>query len=69
GKAGLPSHAATSPRQLAQQVMQRYGSEGQPLHDWLLQLETQRYAGTPAGGTPPRLAPLKKQYNQLSWPG
>lgn len=69
GKAGLTSHAATSPRQLAQQVMQRYGSEGQALHDWLLQLETQRYASTPAGGTPPRLAPLKKQYSQLSWPG
>jgi transglutaminase-like putative cysteine protease len=69
GKAGLASHAATSPRQLAQQVIQRYGSKGQALHDWLLQLETQRYAGTPAGGTSPRLAPLKKQYSQLSWPG
>ncbi|MEO8020835.1 DUF3488 and transglutaminase-like domain-containing protein [Polaromonas sp.] len=69
GKAGLASHAATSPRQLAQQVMQRYGSEGQALHDWLLQLEVQRYAAALAGGTPPRLAPLKKQYNQLSWPG
>jgi transglutaminase-like putative cysteine protease len=68
-KAGLTSHAATSPRQLALQVMERYGDEGRPLHDWLLQLEGQRYAGTPAGSAAPRLASLKKQYTQLSWPG
>lgn len=69
GKAGLASHAATSPRQLARQVMQRYGVEGQAVHDWLLQLEAQRYADTPTGRAAPRLAPLKKQYSQLSWPG
>lgn len=66
GKAGLASHAGTSPRQLAAQVLERYGNEGQALYNWLLQLEAQRYAGTPAGGAP--LAQLKKQYARLSWP-
>lgn len=66
GKAGLVSHAGTSPRQLATQVLERYGTEGQPLYNWLLQLEAQRYASSPPGGTP--LAQLKKQYAGLSWP-
>lgn len=66
GKAGLVSHAGTSPRQLATQVLERYGTEGQPLYNWLLQLEAQRYAISPPGGTP--LAQLKKQYAGLSWP-
>jgi transglutaminase-like putative cysteine protease len=66
GKAGLVSHAGTSPRQLATQVQERYGNEGQALYNWLLQLEAQRYASTPAGGTP--LAQLKKQYAGLNWP-
>lgn len=66
GKAGLVSHAGTSPRQLAKQVLERYGTGGQPLYNWLLQLEAQRYASSPSGGTP--LAQLKKQYAGLSWP-
>jgi transglutaminase-like putative cysteine protease len=67
-KAGLDSHGATSPRQLALQVRQRYGDEGQALHDWLLQLEAQRYAVTPTGGAATALAQLKKQYAGLRWP-
>jgi transglutaminase-like putative cysteine protease len=67
-RAGLDSHAATSPRQLARQVLLRYGDEGQALHDWLLQLEAQRYAVTPAGGTATSVALLKKQYAGLRWP-
>jgi len=66
GKAGLVSHAGTSPRQLATQVQERYGNEGQALYNWLLQLEAQRYASTREGGTP--LAQLKKQYAGLNWP-
>ena len=66
GKSGLVSHAGTSPRQLATLVLERYGTEGQPLYNWLLQLEAQRYASSPPGGTP--LAQLKKQYAGLSWP-
>jgi hypothetical protein len=46
----------------------RYGDEGQALHDWLLQLEAQRYAVTPAGGTATSVALLKKQYAGLRWP-
>ncbi len=65
GKAGILSGAATSPRQLALQVLRRHGSQGQAPHDWLLQLELQRYA-VPAGAS---LAQLKKQYRRLSWPG
>lgn len=67
-KAGMASHAGTSPRQLALQVVERYGDEGHALHDWLLQLEAQRYADAPARGAAPGLALLKKQYTQLSWP-
>ncbi|MDW5445173.1 DUF3488 and transglutaminase-like domain-containing protein [Polaromonas sp. SM01] len=63
-RAGLASKAATSPRQLAQQVMQRQGPQGQAIHDWLMQLEAQRYAGK----TGASLAQLKKQYRQLRWP-
>jgi transglutaminase-like putative cysteine protease len=65
GRAGIPSHAATSPRQLALHVLQRHGSRGQDAHDWLMRLETQRYAPAPAAGS---LAQLKKQYGQVNWP-
>lgn len=63
GRAGIPSGTATSPRQLALQVLQRHGKQGQALHDWLMQLEAQRYAGT-AG---PGLSQLKKQYRRLNF--
>ena len=63
-RAGLGSNIATSPRQLAQQVLQSQGVQGQAIHDWLMQLEAQRYAGTTAAS----LAQLKKQYRQLRWP-
>ena len=63
-----PGLTIAQARQLALQVRQRYGDEGQALHDWLLQLEAQRYAGTPAGGSATPLARLKKQYASLSWP-
>jgi len=66
GRAGLASHAASSPRQLAQQVLARQGSDGQELHDWLMQLEAQRYACTTGAGI--TLARLKRQYAGLRWP-
>jgi transglutaminase-like putative cysteine protease len=47
-QAGLESTPATSPRQLARLVAARYGAQGQALHDWLMQLEMQRYAATSA---------------------
>ncbi|MES2685608.1 MAG: DUF3488 and transglutaminase-like domain-containing protein [Pseudomonadota bacterium] len=63
-RGGLASSAASSPRQLAQQVLAQRGSDGQDIHDWLMELEAQRYADG-AGVT---LAGLKKQYAGLRWP-
>lgn len=69
-QAGLESTPATSPRQLARLVAARYGAQGQALHDWLMQLEMQRYAATSA--TPKsqgrQLGLLKQQWSRLSWP-
>ena len=72
-RAGLESTEATSPRQLARQVRQKYGPPGQPLHDWLMQLEMQRYAreaapATPSHGQRQQLAHLKQQFSRISWP-
>ncbi len=65
-KAGIASSAATPPRQLALQALARHGHQAQPLHDWLMQLEAQRYAG--AGPSATSLAQLKRQFRRLSWP-
>lgn len=68
-KAGIPSTPASSPRQLAQEVLARYGqqpgSTAQALADWLLRLEQQRYA---AGKTAPQLHALREEFSRLSWP-
>ncbi len=76
-QAGIDSTPATSPRQLALQVLAKYGgndgsqsgSQAQALHDWLMQLELQRYAAT---STSPRsqlqqLNQLKQQFSRLVW--
>jgi hypothetical protein len=69
--AGIDSDPASSPRQLARQVLARYGrGQGQPWYDWLLQLEALRYAradlSTDARGkVKARLAQLKKQLRRL----
>ncbi|MDB5744784.1 MAG: transglutaminase domain protein [Polaromonas sp.] len=78
-KGGLASTSATSPRQLARQVRQTYGDRGQALHDWLVQLEMQRYAaGSFDAASPtatasrhtqrPPLRQLKRQFRRLHWP-
>ena len=75
-KAGLPSTAATSPRQLAARVLARDGERGRPLHDWLIQLESQRYAATPKEPLArnsdalqaPALQQLRQQFSRLAWP-
>ncbi|MDB5885332.1 MAG: transglutaminase domain protein [Polaromonas sp.] len=65
-QAGIASTPATAPRELARQVLQKYGRQGQALHDWLVQLDIQRYAD-PA--TLPRLlGPLRRQLSRLRWP-
>ena len=75
-KVGIASTPASSPRQLASLVLARYGARGQALHDWLMQLEAQRYAdapGTsagPVGSTHPQAAlrQLRQQFGRLPWP-
>ncbi|CAN7335806.1 transglutaminaseTgpA domain-containing protein [Polaromonas sp. LjRoot131] len=73
-KAGIPSTPASSPRQLAQEVLARYGqqpgSTAQALADWLLRLEQQRYAAAPAaaGKAPPQLQALREEFRRLAWP-
>jgi len=64
---GIDSTAATSPRQLARQLLARYGSQAQPLHDWLMALELQRYASSSAS-QPMDLTELRKKFSQLTWP-
>lgn len=77
-KAGIDSSTATSPRQLAQQVIARQaettpnGINAQALHDWLIALEAERYANAhPQQRTHQhkRLGELKRQFDQLAWPG
>ncbi len=68
GRAGLASSAASSPRQLAEQVLEQQGNDGQAIHDWLMQLEAQRYAASAGVASGIDLARLKKQYDSLRWP-
>ena len=75
-KVGIASTPATSPRQLASLVLARYGERGQALHDWLMQLESQRYANAPdtpaglMGSAQPQAAlrQLRQQFGRLPWP-
>ena len=64
--AGLPSDDATPPRELARRVVAQkahWGSAAQALHDWLHQLELQRYA--PPGARSTTLAALRTQFSKL----
>ena len=67
-KAGIRSGPATPPRALALQVLARYGSGGQPLHDWLMKMEAQRYAASADGAARSRLKQLRREYASLDWP-
>ncbi|MCZ8254374.1 MAG: DUF3488 domain-containing protein, partial [Polaromonas sp.] len=68
--AGIESTPATSPRQLALLVQQKYGTgpggQGQALHDWLVRLELQHYAG--ASGNRLELNQLRQEFDRLAWP-
>ena len=61
---GLELPAAAPPRQIATLVTARFGGRARALADWLLKLETQRYARTP--GT--SLVALQREFNHLAWP-
>ena len=78
-KSGIASTAATSPRQLAHLMLAKYSHhEGsQAVHDWLMQLEVQRYAQhqhQQQQASLVQLKPfnslkqLKQQFSQLVWP-
>jgi hypothetical protein len=69
-KAGIHSTPATSPRQLALEVLSRYGTQGQALHDWLMRLEHLRYAAVPANNakTAQELHALRQAFDRLAWP-
>ena len=58
----VPDHAA--PREIATLVTARFGATAQPLANWLLELETQRYARAPAV----RLPTLRRQFERIPWP-
>ena len=66
-RTGIESDATTTPRQLARQVLARHGGQGQALHDWLMQLEMQRY-GAASMREATGLKDLKLQLRQLAWP-
>lgn len=62
--AGVELPATSAPRQMATAVTSRFGAGAQPLAQWLLQLELQRYSRSPRSS----LAGLQREFNQLSWP-
>ena len=61
-RSSLPE--AAPPRQIATQAMAHFGAAGQPVHDWLLRLEAQRYAKTPEAGLPA----LRAEFRKMAWP-
>jgi transglutaminase-like putative cysteine protease len=65
---GLASGEALPPRALARRATERFGDAAQPLADWLLRLEAQRYAPHDAATTRAALADLRRQKRSLRWP-
>jgi protein-glutamine gamma-glutamyltransferase len=62
--AGVALPDTAPPRQMATAVTTRFGEQGGQLADWLLELESQRYARAPARS----LAALRREFNDLGWP-
>ena len=65
----LPPH--TPPRGLAAQVLLRWGPDTaatRAIGDWLLRLETARYAPQDGGAAHPTIQRLRREFKQLSWP-
>ena len=62
--AGIELPPAAAPRQIATAVTTRFGERASGLADWLLKLETQRYARNPAVS----LRTLQREFKQLAWP-
>ncbi|SFP53389.1 DUF3488 and transglutaminase-like domain-containing protein [Variovorax sp. 770b2] len=63
-KAGLAVPETAPPRQIAAQADARFGPAAQPVRDWLLKLEAQRYAQA----APQTLSALRAEFRRLAWP-
>ena len=67
--AGVQTPAHCTPRTAARLLAERLGPDdprAAPIADWLLRLETSRYA--PDGAARPALAALRRQFPALPWP-
>ena len=64
GQAGIEVAATAPPREIATLITRRFGERGRELADWLLKLEAQRYARTPATTLPA----LRHEFQQIAWP-
>nr|WP_088956421.1 DUF3488 and transglutaminase-like domain-containing protein [Variovorax sp. HW608] len=62
--AGIDVAEATPPRQMAARLAERFGADAQAAQDWLLRLEAQRYAKSPAAALPA----LRAEFRRLTWP-
>lgn len=63
-QAGIDVPEATPPRQMAARLDERFGARAQAAHDWLLRLEAQRYAKSPADA----LSALRSEFRRVAWP-
>jgi hypothetical protein len=63
-QAGVELPPVAPPRQMANVITARFGAQGQALADWLLKLETLRYARRPDAS----LAALQREFKQLAGP-
>jgi transglutaminase-like putative cysteine protease len=63
-RAGIELPPTAPPRQIATAVTTRFGECASGLADWLVKLETQRYARSPAV----TLKTLQREFKQLAWP-
>lgn len=64
--AGIASHDATAPRELANTVQARFGSDGQAVARWLLAMEALRYARADRASS--GLGALRREFSGLQWP-
>jgi len=63
-KAGLQLPDTAPPRQMAAQAEARFGPAAQAVREWLLKLEAQRYAKSPAAALPA----LRAEFRRVTWP-
>jgi protein-glutamine gamma-glutamyltransferase len=61
---GLEIGNTEPPRAIAEQASRRFGEDARALAQWLLKLEAQRYARTPAQS----LSGLRREFHQIPWP-